>query len=270
MSNTTRNHRRLPGVQLHGAPFRMVERVAAKLKPNLVLVATAVKASLFLFQVINVNPELLAVVEHGSLGSAFPGHASKIVEPSDLLDGATAARDGADQSGGVALNPNVGLRIPESDMLEGAAVFRFLSPVAVPRERFRWADFELGLHNGLFGIDSQVHQLSGSDAKAQALFLPGGSMRDGRRHQDQFARFDFHNATFAFDLRTAAELEINQIMIRRPGQLLLDSVDVFSRYRKLSPSQTIARVQLAERGALRSKSNGRIFGTISVPCGRCR
>src|SRR5262245_62092548 len=136
MSNTTRNHRRLPGVQLHGAPLRMIERMAAKLKPNLVLVATAVKASLFLFQIINVNPELLAVVEHRSLGSAFPGHAGKIIEPSDFLDGTTAARDGADQSGGVALNPNVGLRIPESDMLERAVVFRFLSAVAVPREWF--------------------------------------------------------------------------------------------------------------------------------------
>src|SRR4029453_15961823 len=70
MSNTTRNHRRLPGVQLDGTPLRMIERMAARLKPNLVLVATAVKASLFVFQIINVNPELLAVVEHGSLASA--------------------------------------------------------------------------------------------------------------------------------------------------------------------------------------------------------
>ena len=62
MSNTTRDHRRLPGVQLHGAPLRMIERMAAKLKPNLVLVATAVKASLFLFQIINVNPEFLTVI----------------------------------------------------------------------------------------------------------------------------------------------------------------------------------------------------------------
>src|SRR4029453_448241 len=55
-------------------------------------------------------------------------------------------------------------------------------------------------------------------------------MRDGRMHQDHFARLQVHNPAFTFDLRTAAELEINQIMIRRPGELLLDSVDVLSRY----------------------------------------
>src|SRR5262245_9608832 len=123
MSNTTRNHRRLPGVQLHGAPFRMIERMAAKLKPNLVLVATAVKASLFLFQIINVNSELLAGIKYWRLGATFSGHPGKIIEPSDFLDGTTAARDGADQSGGVAFDPNVGLGIPESNVLQGAAIF---------------------------------------------------------------------------------------------------------------------------------------------------
>lgn len=94
------------------------------------------KTSLFLFEIINVNPELLAGVKYRRFGSTLSGHAGKIIESSDFLHGATAARDGADQSGGVALNPNVGLRIPESDVLERATILRFMSSVAVRCERF--------------------------------------------------------------------------------------------------------------------------------------
>src|SRR5215510_3682537 len=110
--------------------------MAAKLKPNFVLVATPMETPLFLFKIVNVNPELLAGVKHRRLGAAFPGHAGKIIEGSDFLDRTTAARDGADQCCGVALDPNVGLGIPESNMLQGAAVFRFLSSVVVGPERF--------------------------------------------------------------------------------------------------------------------------------------
>src|SRR5688500_9790101 len=35
--------------------------------------------------------------------------------------------------------------------------------------------------------------------------------------------------------------------------------------RKVSPSQTVTRARLPDRGALRSKSKGRIFGTILCP-----
>src|SRR5215471_19280917 len=110
--------------------------MAAKLKPDLVLVAASVKSPLLFLKVVDVNPELLAGVKHRRLGAAFPGHAGKIIEGSDFLDRTTAARDGADQCCGVALDPNVGLGIPESNMLQGAAVFRFLSSVVVGPERF--------------------------------------------------------------------------------------------------------------------------------------
>src|SRR5262249_16463844 len=110
--------------------------MAAKLKPNLVLVAASMETPLLLFKIVNVNPELLAGVKHRRLGAAFPGHAGKIIEGPDFLDRTTAARDGADQCRGVALDPNVGWGIPESNMLQGAAVFRFLSAVAAPPERF--------------------------------------------------------------------------------------------------------------------------------------
>src|SRR5262245_46204390 len=55
-------------------------------------------------------------------------------------------------------------------------------------------------------------------------------MRDGRWHQDDLSRLQFHNAAFAFDLGSAGELEVDQIMIRRPGELLLKPLDVLSRY----------------------------------------
>src|SRR5262245_28088009 len=110
--------------------------MAPKLKPNFVLVTTSMKAPLFLLKIVNVNPELLADIKHRRFGSALSGHPRKIIESSDFLDWATGARDGANQCGGVAFDPNVGLGIPESNMLQGAAIFRFLSAVVVPPERF--------------------------------------------------------------------------------------------------------------------------------------
>ena len=91
MSNPPGNHGRLAGVQLQRAPLCMIERMPPELKPNFILVAAAMKASLFLFEVVNVNSELLAVIEHRRLGAAFSCHARKIVEPADLLDRATAS-----------------------------------------------------------------------------------------------------------------------------------------------------------------------------------
>src|SRR4029077_5227315 len=114
----------------------MIQRMSPKLKPDFILVATAVKTPLFLFQIVDVNPEFHAVVEHRGLGSALSGHAGKIVEPSDLFHGTTALCDGADQRCSITLNPNVGLRIPEGNVLEGVAILRFLSSVALRLKRF--------------------------------------------------------------------------------------------------------------------------------------
>src|SRR5262245_45199722 len=55
-------------------------------------------------------------------------------------------------------------------------------------------------------------------------------MRDRRWHQDALSRLQFHNTAFAFDLRSAGELEVDQIMIRRSGELLFKPIDVLSRY----------------------------------------
>src|SRR5262245_15263335 len=110
--------------------------MAAKLKPNFVLIATSVETPLFLFKIVNINSELLAGIKYRRLGATFSSHPGKIIEGSDFLDRTTAARDGVDQSRGVALDPNVGLGIPESNMLQGAAIFRFLSAVLAPPERF--------------------------------------------------------------------------------------------------------------------------------------
>src|SRR5215831_5916429 len=110
--------------------------MAAKLKPNFVLVATPMETPLFLFKIVNVNPELLAGIKYWRLGATFSSHPGKIIEGSDFLDRTTAARDGVDQSDGVAFNPNVGLGIPESNVLQGAAIFRFFSSVVIPSERF--------------------------------------------------------------------------------------------------------------------------------------
>src|SRR5258706_10333129 len=74
------DHGRLSGIEVERAPFGVVERVAAELEPDLVLVAAAVKPPLLLLQVVAVDPELLAGVKDRRLGSAFPGHAGEIIE----------------------------------------------------------------------------------------------------------------------------------------------------------------------------------------------
>src|SRR5437660_11090092 len=108
----------LAGVQLSRVPLGMIEPVSSKLKPNFVFVATAMKASLFFFEIVDVNPEFLACVKHGRLRPAFSRHAGKIVESSDLFAQARTFHHRANQRGGVALDPNIGLRLPESDVLE--------------------------------------------------------------------------------------------------------------------------------------------------------
>src|SRR5512144_1103658 len=80
------NVRHLAGIELERSPFRMVQRVTAKLKPDLVLIAAAVKAVLFLFKIVNIDPELLAVVQHRSAGTAFARHAGEIIERAEFPD----------------------------------------------------------------------------------------------------------------------------------------------------------------------------------------
>src|SRR5262249_26328931 len=110
--------------------------MAAKLKPDLVLVATSVKSPLLFLKVVDVNPEFFTRIKHRRFSTALAGHTSKIVKPSNFLEGTGTVNNGANQCGRIPLDPNVGLWIPESNMLQGAAVFRFLSSVVVAPERF--------------------------------------------------------------------------------------------------------------------------------------
>src|SRR5690349_13374719 len=104
--------------------------MSAKLKPDLVFIATAVKTSLLFFQVVDIDPELFTVVQDRRPGASLAGHASKIIETSDLLERPGAIRDGANQRGRIALDPHIGLRIPESDVLEDMAILSVLPAVA--------------------------------------------------------------------------------------------------------------------------------------------
>src|SRR5580765_2664986 len=60
--DAARDVRHLAGIELERSPFRMVQRVTAKLKPDLVLIAAAVKPVLFFLEIIDVDPKLLAVI----------------------------------------------------------------------------------------------------------------------------------------------------------------------------------------------------------------
>src|ERR1700754_3576542 len=103
--------------------------MSAKLKPDLILVATSMKTPLFVFEVVDVNSEFLAGIKHRCFGTPLSGHAGKIVETSNLLEGPRTARDGAEQCGSIPLDPNIGLWIPESDVLDDAATLSVLATV---------------------------------------------------------------------------------------------------------------------------------------------
>ena len=62
VSHATRNIGHLSGVEFHGAPFGMIERVAAELKPDFILVAAPVEAVLLLLEIVHVNTELFGIV----------------------------------------------------------------------------------------------------------------------------------------------------------------------------------------------------------------
>src|SRR5262245_29620422 len=103
--------------------------MAAKLKPNLVLVATSMETPLLLFKIVNVNPELLAGVKHRRFSTALSGHTSKIVKSSNFLEGTGTVSNGANQCGRISLDPDIGLWIPESDVFQDAAVLSVLATV---------------------------------------------------------------------------------------------------------------------------------------------
>src|SRR5215813_1738727 len=105
--------------------------MAAKLKPNLVLVAASVKSPLLFLQVVDVNPELLAGVKHRRFSTALSGHTSKIVKPSNFLEGTATVSNGVNQCGRIPLDPDIGLWIPESDVFQDAAVLSVLATVCL-------------------------------------------------------------------------------------------------------------------------------------------
>ena len=80
MGDTTRNVGHLPGIQLERAPLGVIQRMTAKLKPDLVFIAAAMKSILLFFEIINIDAKLLAVVKYRSTRSALAGHAGKIIE----------------------------------------------------------------------------------------------------------------------------------------------------------------------------------------------
>jgi hypothetical protein len=80
MGDAARYISHLPGVEVEGAPLGVIQRVAAKLKPDLVFVAAAMKTVLFLFEIINVDAEFFAILKYRRARAAFAGHAGKIVK----------------------------------------------------------------------------------------------------------------------------------------------------------------------------------------------
>src|SRR5687767_759992 len=157
--------------------------MAAELEPDLILVAAAVKSALFFFEIVNVDPEFFAVVEHRCAGATLAGHAGEIIKRSDFFYRPRAIGDLADQSRRIALDPNVGLRVPKTNMFQGPAVLLCLTAIAVSREPLRRLNFEFGLRERLFRVDAEIDQLSAGDAQAQAVVAAGGAMRYRRRDQ---------------------------------------------------------------------------------------
>jgi hypothetical protein len=64
MGNATRYISHLPSIEIERTPLGVIRRMASKLKPNFVFVAAAMKAILFLFEIIDVNAKFLSIVKY--------------------------------------------------------------------------------------------------------------------------------------------------------------------------------------------------------------
>src|SRR5215204_4477149 len=98
--------------------------MTAELKPDLILIAAAVKTILLLFEIVNVDAELVGVVEYRRSRPTLTGHAGKIIERTQLAYRPPSFPLAADQSRNIALDPEVRLRIPKTDMLQHRCVRR--------------------------------------------------------------------------------------------------------------------------------------------------
>src|SRR5262245_13467358 len=181
--------------------------MATELKPDLVFIAATMKAVLFFFKIIDIDAKLLAIVEYRRPRAAFAGHAGEIIERAQLADDAAAFAFTADERGDVALDPKIRLRVPKTNMLQHRSVGRGVRFAAVgSSNRFGRPNGKLPLHRRFFRIDALGDAFLRRHAHTQTLIRADRPVRNRRGNQHDLTRFDFYDATFAFDLRAAAEL----------------------------------------------------------------
>src|SRR6266498_2709403 len=210
--------------------------MTAELKPDFVFIAAAVKSILLFLEIVDVDAKLLAIVEYRSARAALAGHAGKIIERAQLPYNATAFAFAPDKRRNITLDPKIRLWIPETDMLQDQSLTVRVRFAAVrDPDRFGRPYGKLPLHRRLFRIHTFGHTLLRRHAHAQALVCARRAVRDRRRNEDDFAGLVFNDARFAFDLRTAAKLQIDHVMVRRARELFFASGHMFN-----SDPQTVA------------------------------
>ncbi len=226
--NAARDVRHLPWVELDDSPFGIVGRVAAELEPDFVFVEAAMKPALLPFQVVNVDAEFIAGVQHRRPRAALAGHAGEIIEGADFLEPAPPLFDAADQLRALALDPDIRRRVPKAQVLQDAVIIRSRGAV-VRGERVGVDDFESAFGQGFLRIDTEVHRFLRHSAQTQTFPLARGSVRDPRRNQRHLSRLELDSAVLGFDGARAGELKEDQIIIRGAGQPALFSFDLLRR-----------------------------------------
>src|ERR1043165_107490 len=116
--HAARNVRHLAGIELECAPFGMVQGMTAELKPDLVLIAAAVKTVLLFLEIINIDAELLTVIQHGRARPAFACHSGKIIERAEFPGDPAALTLTANERRYITFYPEIGLRIPKTDVFQ--------------------------------------------------------------------------------------------------------------------------------------------------------
>src|SRR6185369_7578213 len=97
------------------------------------------------------------------------------------------------------------------------------------RHRLRRAHGKTSLHRGLFRINAFGDKLLRRRSHAQAFVRACGAMGNRRGNQHDLAWRYFDNARLAFDRRAAGKLQIDDVVIRRPGELRLGAGEIFRR-----------------------------------------
>src|ERR1044071_1652694 len=128
--------------------------MTAELEPDFVLVATSVKAILLFLEIINVDPELLAGIEHQRACATFACHPSEIIERAEFPDDSAAFTLTANQCRYIPFHPEIGLWIPKADMFQHRASIRAVGFVSA-RRRHRRPPLEPAALPALRGILSR-------------------------------------------------------------------------------------------------------------------